>query len=147
MTQVKMVLKPGAMAPSPATKGAIGWDLHANIEDPINIMPGDNMLIPTGVSLALPDFGTYIMEAQIRPRSGLSLRKITIPNSPGTIDPDYRGEIKVNLLNGGQSPFKVLPQDRIAQMVFNIVPRVVLMSVETLDETERGAGGFGSTGV
>ncbi|MBQ9564726.1 MAG: dUTP diphosphatase [Synergistaceae bacterium] len=127
--------------PAYATAGAAGVDLRAS--EPRVIQPGELALVPTGIRIALPDG----YEAQIRPRSGLALKHgITLPNSPGTIDSDYRGEVGVILMNLGSEPFAIQPGDRIAQMVFAPVTRAVWEEAESLDTTERGAGGFGSTG-
>ena len=127
--------------PEYATPASAGVDLRAS--DGCVIPPGGRALVPTGLRIALPE--DY--EAQIRPRSGLALRHgVTLPNSPGTIDADYRGEIGVILMNLGQEPFVVEPGDRIAQMVVAPVTRVAWSEVEELDATERGEGGFGSTG-
>ncbi len=127
--------------PEYATPGSSGVDLCSTMY--CMIKPGDQALIPTGIKLAIPEG----YEAQIRPRSGLALnQKITIPNSPGTIDADYRGEVMVLLKNEGEDPFTLRFGDRIAQMVFVPVARAKFEEVKTLDETKRGAGGFGSTG-
>ncbi|WP_249866519.1 dUTP diphosphatase [Paenibacillus konkukensis] len=123
---------------------ASGFDLYAAVEEPATLNPGERALIPTGFSLAMP----AELEAQIRPRSGLALKHgITSLNSPGTIDADYRGEVKVLLINHGQEPFVIRRNERIAQMVFQIVPAVELTEVDELSDTERGAGGFGHTGT
>lgn len=130
--------------PEYATEKSAGMDLKANIDDPITLNPLERAMIPTGLSIALPD-GT---EAQIRPRSGLAAKHgISVLNAPGTIDADYRGEIKVILVNLSNEPFTINPGERIAQMVVARYERVEWEAVETLDETERGAGGFGSTGI
>ena len=127
--------------PEYATPASAGVDLRAS--EGCVIPPGGRALVPTGLRIALPE--DY--EAQIRPRSGLALKHgVALPNSPGTIDADYRGEVKVILINLGDEPFVVEPGDRIAQMVFAPVTRVAWCEVETLDATERGEGGFGSTG-
>ena len=127
--------------PAYATAGAAGVDLRAS--ESCVIPPGGRALVPTGLRLSIPQG----YEAQIRPRSGLALKHgITLPNSPGTIDADYRGEVGVILMNLGDEPFAVEPGDRIAQMVFAPVTQVAWEEAEALDETERGAGGFGSTG-
>lgn len=130
--------------PAYATAGAAGMDLLAAVADPVEIAPGARALIPTGIAIALP--AGY--ELQIRPRSGLALRNgIVLPNSPGTIDEDYRGELKVIVLNAGDAPFRVERGMRIAQAVLAPVVRAAWREVEELDETARAAGGFGSTGV
>ncbi len=129
--------------PRKMSEQASGYDLYAAVESDVVLVPGARALIPTGISLAMPDG----LEAQIRPRSGLALKHgITCLNTPGTIDADYRGEIKVLLINLGQEPFAIARNERIAQMVFQVVPSVTLVEVEQLTETERGAGGFGHTG-
>jgi dUTP pyrophosphatase len=130
--------------PSYATAGAAGMDLLAAVAAPVTITPGARALIPTGLRVSIPDDH----ELQIRPRSGLALKSgITLPNSPGTIDADYRGEIGVILLNAGDAPFVVERGMRIAQAVLAPVLRAEWVEVDTLDETARGAGGFGSTGI
>jgi dUTP pyrophosphatase len=127
--------------PAYATPASAGVDLRAAEERVLQ--PGERALISTGVSIALP----VGYEAQVRPRSGLALKHgIILPNSPGTIDADYRGEIKVILQNLGDAPFSIQPGDRIAQMVVAPVCRVGWLETDVLDETERGPGGFGSTG-
>ena len=147
MTQVKIIkLAHGADLPLPAyaTQQAAGVDLMAAIDVEITLAPSARLLIPTGVAIALPvDF-----EAQIRPRSGLALKNgITLLNTPGTIDADYRGEIKVLLINLGQEDFVISRGMRIAQMVIAPVVQVQWQQVETLDDTARSGNGFGSTGV
>jgi dUTP pyrophosphatase len=133
----------GLPLPALATSGSAGVDLRAAVHDELVIEPGARMLVPSGFAIALPEG----YEAQVRPRSGLALRHgITIPNSPGTIDSDYRGEIKVILMNAGAEPFVVKRGDRIAQLVVAPVQRSVFVEVESLDQTARGAGGFGHTG-
>lgn len=135
----------GADLPLPAyaSKGAAGMDLLAAVAAPVIIPPGGRALIPTGLCIALPPDH----ELQIRPRSGLALKHgITLPNSPGTIDEDYRGEIQVIVLNAGPEPFTVERGMRIAQAVLAPVARAHWHSVDRLDETVRNAGGFGSTG-
>ncbi len=134
----------GLEPPRPATPGAAGSDLRAAVESEISIAPGERVLVPTGFQLAIPEG----FEGQVRPRSGLALRHgITLPNSPGTIDSDYRGELQVIVQNTGAEPFVVKRGDRIAQLVIAPVPRVVVEEVDSLDDTERGGGGFGHTGV
>jgi dUTP pyrophosphatase len=129
--------------PAYATAGAAGMDLLAAVAEPVAIAPGERMLIPTGVAIALPPG----YELQIRPRSGLALRHgIVLPNSPGTIDEDYRGEIQVIVLNTGNEPFRVERGARIAQAVLAPVVRAVWEEVADLDVTARNEGGFGSTG-
>lgn len=142
--KVKIVNKSVWPTPSYATEKSAGMDLKANIEEPVVLGPLERAMIPTGLFIALPD-GT---EAQIRPRSGLAAKHgISVLNSPGTIDADYRGEIKVILVNLSNEPFVINPGERIAQMVVARYEKVEWDEVEVLDETERGAGGFGSTGV
>ncbi|HYZ24537.1 MAG TPA: dUTP diphosphatase [Rhodopila sp.] len=134
----------GLPLPSYATAGAAGMDLFAAVHEAVEIAPGHRVLIPTGLTVALP--AGY--ELQIRPRSGLALRHgITLPNTPGTIDEDYRGEIQVILLNAGQQTFTVSRGERIAQAVLAPVSRAVWREVASLDETARSVDGFGSTGV
>ena len=129
--------------PSYATEGAAGLDLRAALGARLVLGPGDRALVPTGLRFAVP--AGY--EAQVRPRSGLALRHgIVLPNSPGTIDSDYRGEVQVILWNAGPEPFAIERGDRIAQLVIAPVARVELEE-SALDETPRGAGGFGSTGA
>ena len=133
---------PNIAIPEYATPGSAGIDLCSTMY--CMIKPGEQALIPTGIKLAIPEG----YEAQIRPRSGLALnKKITIPNSPGTIDSDYRGEILVLLKNEGEDPFTLRFGDRIAQMVFVPVVQAKFEEVKALDETKRGASGFGSTGI
>jgi len=130
--------------PQASTEGATGLDLRAAVTEPISISPGERRLIPTGWHIALP----VGFEAQVRPRSGLALRHgILIPNAPGTIDADYRGEIQVILMNAGSDDFEVGRGDRIAQLVVAPVVRPDWVEVETLDATDRGEGGFGHTGT
>lgn len=130
--------------PRYATSGAAGMDLHANIEGDVVIEPGQSVLIPTGLRMAIP-FG---YEVQIRPRSGNALKYgITCPNTPATIDSDYRGDVGVILMNLGLHPFVVHNGDRIAQMVLKKVETVEWEIVDTLPETDRGEGGFGHTGI
>ncbi len=134
----------GLNLPTYATEQSAGMDLTAALEEAIEIGPGDRMLIPTGLSIALPDG----YEAQIRPRSGLALKHgVTVLNSPGTIDADYRGEIGVILANLGKEEFTVERGMRIAQMVIAKHAKVEWEVVELLEETNRGTGGFGSTGT
>ncbi|HXK23968.1 MAG TPA: dUTP diphosphatase [Myxococcota bacterium] len=130
--------------PSRATSGSSGFDLHAAVVAELHIEPGGRALVPTGLRIALPPG----CEAQVRPRSGLALRHgIVLPNAPGTIDSDYRGEIQVILLNAGQEPFTVRRGDRIAQLVIAPVLRAEWSEVAELDDTARGAGGFGHSGT
>ncbi len=130
--------------PSYETPDSAGMDLRAAVEAPLEIAPGGRALVPTGLKIALPSG----FEAQIRPRSGLALKKgITLPNTPGTIDADYRGELGIILMNLGEEPFIIERGDRIAQMVVAPVTMARWVEVSSLDETVRGEGGFGSTGV
>lgn len=130
--------------PRPATPGSAGFDLHAAVERDTALAPGQRALIPTGVSLAVPPG----YEAQVRPRSGLALRHgLVLPNAPGTIDSDYRGEVKVILLNAGDEAYTVRRGDRIAQLVIAPVARVEWDERPSLEATGRGAGGFGHSGV
>ena len=127
-----------------ATKGSAGFDLLASINDSLEIGAGKSLLVPCGFSLQMPNN----FEAQVRPRSGLALKNsITVLNTPGTIDSDYRGEICVILINHGQMSFKITRGMRIAQIIFKETPEVNLVEVDELDNTKRGSGGFGSTGV
>ncbi len=129
--------------PRTESEGAAGLDLRAAISQPLTLVPGERQLIPTGLRIALP----VGFEAQVRPRSGLALRHgILIPNAPGTIDADYRGEIQVILMNAGEADFEIVRGDRIAQLVVAPVVRPVWVEVDSLDATERGEGGFGHTG-
>lgn len=129
--------------PMKMSEAASGFDLCAAVAEPVTLEPGQRSLIPTGFSLAMP----IELEAQIRPRSGLAYKNgITTLNSPGTIDADYRGEVKVLLVNLGQEPFVIQRGERIAQMVFQEVPGIRLQEVSNLSETVRGTGGFGHTG-
>jgi dUTP pyrophosphatase len=132
-----------AVVPSYQSKHAAGMDLYSANEDPITIGSGEIAMIPLGFAMALPN--NY--EAQVRPRSGLGSKfGVTLPNSPGTIDADYRGEVSVPLINHGREPFVIEPNMRIAQMIIAPVVQASFEVVEELDETPRGSGGFGSTG-
>jgi dUTP pyrophosphatase len=135
----------GLPLPAYETAHAAGMDLRAAVEEgsPIMLAPGQRTMVPTGLCIALPDG----YEAQVRPRSGLAAKHgITCLNTPGTIDADYRGEVKVILVNLGQEAFTIQRGERIAQMIVSPVTRAQWVEAETLDDTERGAGGFGSTG-
>lgn len=140
-------LRSDAQVPRYATEGAAGLDLCAALDEPLSLAPGQRAAVPTGLAIELPP-GT---EGQVRPRSGLAFRHgVTVLNAPGTIDEDYRGEVRVLLINHGDEPFRVEPGDRIAQLVVAPVQRVTLTEVgesEGLSASARGAGGFGSTGV
>lgn len=130
--------------PSKATPGSAGFDLHAAVEGELVIEPNGRALVPTGFAIAVP----LGHEAQVRPRSGLALEHgILLPNAPGTIDSDYRGEIQVILMNAGTEPFVVRRGDRIAQLVLCALADAEFEEVEALDETRRGAGGFGHSGT
>lgn len=130
--------------PSYATAGAAGLDLHADIDEPLTLMPGQRCLVPTGIAIALPAG----FEAQVRPRSGWAWHSgVTLLNAPGTIDADYRGEIQVILINLGQEPVTIRRGDRIAQLVVAPVSRVEWRERDELAPSERGAGGFGHTGT
>ncbi len=143
MVKVKIVNKGRQQLPAYATSQSAGMDLRANIEEPIELQPLERRLIPTGLFMALPDG----YEAQVRPRSGLALKHgITVLNTPGTIDADYRGEVGVVLVNLSNTSFTIEPGERIAQMVIAKYEQATLEEVEILDETERGAGGYGHSG-
>lgn len=136
-------LHQGAQLPAYQTEHAAGLDLHACIEAPVTLAPGDIAMIPCGFAMAIP----HGFEAQVRPRSGLATKHgIGMPNSPGTVDSDYRGEMKVPLVNLGRAAFTVEHGMRIAQMVVAPVARATVRVVKELDGTSRGGGGFGSTG-
>ena len=143
--RVRIARRPGCddlPLPSAATPGSAGFDLPAAVVTPEVIAPGDRALIPTGFSIAVPPG----YEAQVRPRSGLALEHgILLPNAPGTIDSDYRGEVKVILFNTGEKPFAVRRGDRIAQLVIAPVVAAHWEEVSALDSTARGSGGFGHT--
>lgn len=142
--KVKVVNKSNHRLPEYAHIGDAGMDLKANISEPIVIKPGERQLIPTGLHTLLPDG----CELQIRPRSGLALKYgITCANAIGTVDKNFTGEISVILINLGQNNFVVNPGDRIAQAVLNKVEKIEWDEVSTLDNTDRGEGGFGSTGI
>ena len=142
--KVNIVNKGHQPLPQYATPQSAGMDLRANLDEPVTLKPLERRLIPTGLHIALP--AGY--EAQVRPRSGLALKKgITVLNTPGTIDADYRGEIGVVLINLSQEEFVVNDGERIAQMVIARHENAEFIEVEVLDETERGEGGYGHTGV
>ena len=144
MIKIKVVNRGRQPLPAYATPQSAGMDLRANIEAPIRLKPLERRLIPTGLHIALP--AGY--EAQIRPRSGLALKKgITVLNTPGTVDADSRGEIMVLLINFSQEDFVIADGERIAQMVIARHEQGTFVQVEALDETERGTGGYGHTGV
>ena len=142
---VKLLIKKlqkNIILPEYKTDGSSGMDLMANVEQTVKILPGEKKIISTGIMLAIPE--QY--EIQIRPRSGLAAKNgISVLNTPGTIDSDYRGEIKIILINLGKNIFKIKKNDRIAQMIVCPIIKVELEEVESLPETVRGKGGFGST--
>ncbi len=141
---IKVVNKGHQPLPAYATPQSAGMDLRANLDSPIELLPMQRRLIPTGLYIALPEG----FEAQVRPRSGLALKHgITVLNSPGTIDADYRGEVGVLLINLSNEPFVINDGERIAQMVIARHEQAEFSIVEELDQTERGAGGYGHTGV
>jgi len=144
MEIVKILNKSSFANPEYATEHSSGVDLKANINEPINLKPLERKLIPTGLFLELP----IGIEAQIRPRSGLALKKgLSILNTPGTIDSDYRGEIGIIVVNLSNDTVTIEPGERICQMVFSRYEKVSFQNVNKISETERGAGGFGSTGI
>ena len=144
MVQIKVVKHGSQPLPTYATAQSAGMDLRANISEPITLNPLERKLIPTGLHIALPQG----YEAQVRPRSGLALKKgITVLNTPGTVDSDYRGEVGVILINLSNEPFVVESGERIAQMVIARHEQGELIPVEVLDETERGECGYGHSGV
>lgn len=141
--EIQVINKSRHPLPEYATLMSAGMDLRAHLDEPILLKPMERCLVPTGLYIALPP-GT---EAQIRPRSGLALKKgITVLNAPGTIDADYRGEIGVILINLSQEPFEIQDGERIAQMVVARYEQLTWKEVDSLDDTERGAGGFGHSG-
>ena len=144
MIEVKVINRGRQPLPAYATPLSAGMDLRADITEPVVLQPLERRLFPTGLFIALPEG----YEAQVRPRSGLALKHgITVLNTPGTIDADYRGEVGVLLVNLSQEPFTIEPGERIAQMVIARHEQVTFRLVDALDETERGAGGYGHTGV
>ena len=141
--KVQIVNRSPYPCPAYATPLSAGMDLKANLSEPVTLGPLERTMVPTGLYIALPEG----YEAQIRPRSGLAARHgITVTNAPGTVDADYRGEVCVLLVNLSNEPFVINPGERIAQMVIARHEKAEWVEVESLDETERGAGGFGSTG-
>jgi dUTP pyrophosphatase len=142
--EVYISKKEGATIPAYATTSSSGMDICALLDDPVTIKPLERVLIPTGIQISIPEG----YEAEIRPRSGLAYQHgITVLNTPGTIDADYRGEIKVILINLGSAPFTIRNGDRIAQMIVKNIVKVHWKEVDNLSRTERGVGGFGSTGI
>ncbi len=149
MVAIRVIREEGAdhsvPLPSYETSGAAGADVRANLPNgtPIVLAPGERTLVPTGLRIEIP----LGFEVQVRPRSGLALNHgITLPNTPGTIDSDYRGPLGVIVLNAGQEPFEITHGERIAQLIVAPVVQAIFQDVEVLSETDRGAGGFGSTG-
>ena len=142
--KIQIINKTHHALPEYATPQSAGMDLRANLDEPITLAPMERRLVPTGLFMALPQG----YEAQVRPRSGLAIKKgITVLNSPGTVDADYRGEVCVILINLSNEPFVINDGERIAQMVIARHEQPEIVEVEELDDTERGAGGFGHTGV
>ena len=142
--QVRVVNNGEQALPAYETPFSSGMDLRANLKEPITLAPMERFLIPTGLHIALP----YGYEAQVRPRSGLALKHgITVLNSPGTIAADYRGDIQVLLIDLSNDPFEIKPSERIAQLVIAPVVQAELILTDSLDETERGEGGMGHTGM
>jgi len=142
--KIKIVNKSHHPLPAYATELSAGMDLRANIDEPIVLKPMERRLVPTGLHIALP----VGYEAQVRPRSGLALKKgITVLNAPGTVDADYRGDVGVILINLSDEPFTIEDGERIAQMVIARHEYAEFIPVDVLDETERGEGGYGHTGV
>ena len=140
---VKIINKGTCPLPSYETIGAAGMDVRANLSSTVYVSPGERILVPTGLYLEIP----VGLECQVRPRSGLALKKgITVLNTPGTIDSDYRGEVGVILMNLSNENFTIEPNDRIAQLVFCPVIQVTLIETDALESSDRGTGGFGSTG-
>ncbi len=141
---VKCVASKGATVPEYKTDGAAGADLCAFLDSPVTLLPGKSAMIPTGLFFEIPEG----YEIQVRPRSGLAAKNgITVLNTPGTIDSDYRGEVKVILINLGDKDFVINNGDRIAQLIICPVIQAAFTVTDSLSETSRGAGGFGSTGV
>mgnify|MGYP000988095366 CR=1 FL=1 len=141
--KIKIKNTSGNALPAYETSGSAGMDIRAALSEKVTLLPSETAIIPTGLFLELP----HGYEAQLRPRSGLAIKHgITLPNSPATIDSDYRGEIKVALINLSKKNFEILPGDRIAQMIVARYEQVAWELTEQLSETERGEGGFGSTG-
>lgn len=141
--EIRIVSK-GGVLPAYATEGSSGADLRAYIEEPITLMPGERRLVPTGIFVEIPQG----VEAQIRARSGLAIKHgIGLVNGVGTVDSDYRGEWNIPLINWGQEPYTIHSGDRIAQVIFSRYEKADFVSVSQISETERGAGGFGHTGI
>ena len=143
MVKVKVIKETGVQLPKYESKGAAGLDVRANIVEPITLKSLERKLIPTGLKVSIPE--EY--EIQVRPRSGMALKHgITMLNTPGTIDSDYRGDIGLIVANLSNEEYTIQPQERLGQLVLNKIEQIEWEEVETLDTTERGAGGFGSTG-
>ncbi|MEX1012977.1 MAG: dUTP diphosphatase [Waddliaceae bacterium] len=142
--QIEIQLNPGASSPTYGTVGSAGADVRAHLSSEVHLQPGESALIPTGIFMAIPDG----YEIQVRPRSGLALKhSVTVLNTPGTIDSDYRGEVKVILINHGKSSFVVEPNMRVAQLVLAKVAKAEFIKTDELAITTRGSGGFGHTGT
>lgn len=140
---VKVVKEKNVSLPKYETSGSAGMDVRANIDEPIVLGSLERVLVPTGLKIAIPEG----YEVQVRPRSGLAIKHgITLLNTPGTIDSDYRGELKIIMVNLSKDEYTINPQERIGQPILNKVAQMELIEVDSLDETERGAGGFGHTG-
>ena len=141
--EVKVVREKGVELPKYETKGSAGMDVRANIKEPITLKSLERILIPTGLRVAIPEG----YEIQVRPRSGLAIKHgITMLNTPGTVDSDYRGELKVIVVNLSNEAYTIQPSERIGQFVLNKIEQIEFIEVEVLDSTERGEGGFGHTG-
>ena len=141
--QVKVVRKKGVELPKYETEGSAGMDVRANIKEPITLKSLERILVPTGLKVAIPEG----YEIQVRPRSGLAIKHgITMLNTPGTVDSDYRGELKVIVVNLSNEAYTIVPNERIGQFVLNKIEQIEFVEVEELDSTERGEGGFGHTG-
>ena len=144
MLEIRIINRSANPLPGYATPGSAGMDLRASLEAPLVLQPGERQLVPTGLFLEIPPG----YEGQVRPRSGLAIRQgITCLNTPGTIDSDYRGEIKIILINLSDAEQVIQPGDRIAQLVFGKVENALLKEVEIIGQTERNEGGFGHTGL
>lgn len=144
MEKVKVINRSGNPLPAYETSQAVGLDVRADTREPMTIGPLERVMVPTGLYFQIPEG----YEIQVRPRSGLAAKHgITVINTPGTIDPDYRGELKVLLVNLSNEPFEMQPGERVAQLVFARYQRLEWQEAVVLDETKRGEGGFGSTGV
>ena len=141
--QVKVIREKGVELPKSETEGSAGMDVRANIKEPITLKSLERILVPTGLKVAIPEG----YEIQVRPRSGLAIKHgITMLNTPGTVDSDYRGELKVIVVNLSNKTYTIEPNERIGQFVLNKIEQIEFVEVEELDSTERGEGGFGHTG-